>query len=547
MSDGDPTAGHGLQSGQQATWETFLNTNKIISYGIGVGSGVSTTNLNPIAFDPAPGTQFADTPIVVTDLSQLSDTLVFSIPPVSGAFVAGINGAVDGGFGADGGHMQSLTVDNVTYTFNPTLNSITTSGGGNPSFTYDATTKTLSIDTDTSHVGGELSIVMTTGAFTFQPPAGFTSKAIGYVLVDNDGDTAANTVTLTEFGAIDHPPIVRDDHVVTNVSGGSASIAIPTWALLNNDTDADGNAITLTAANGATDGSVSTSGNPINTVTFTDNGDFDGGTFIYTGSTASPSASNPGTVTVDRVGGTTINGTGLDDIVIGRDGVNNNTINGNEGNDVLIGGNGNDKLNGGTGNDVLMGGGGADQLAGGAGNDTFLFKAISDSTPGASHDTITDFTHGSDHIDLSAIAGATIVQGAVGAASTVAANSISWFVDNAHNQTIVYVNTTATANHVDMEIHLTGTNINLTGYRYSPPHVIRQRASSLRGGLDAVSQRQPSGSFERAPSLTLPCASGDKLRHLWHNLIKDANFGIDDWPAREPAAIESRQVLVDAA
>ncbi len=200
-------------------------------------------------------------------------------------------------------------------------------------------------------------------------------------------------MTLTESGVVDHPPIVRDDHVITNATGGSASIAIPTWALLNNDTDADGNAITVTATNGATDGSVSTSGNPINTVTFTDNGDSDGGTFIYTGSTASPSASNTGTVTVDRVTGTTINGTGLDDIVIGRDSTNN-TINGNEGNDVLIGGSGNDKLNGGTGNDVLMGGGGADQLAGGAGNDTFLFKAVSDSTPGAGHDLITDFTHG---------------------------------------------------------------------------------------------------------------------------------------------------------
>jgi hypothetical protein len=48
-------------------------------------------------------------------------------------------------------------------------------------------------------------------------------------------------------------------------------------------------------------------------------------------------------------------------------------------------------------------------------------------------------------------------------ADTVAANSISWFKDNAQNQTILYVNTTTMANHVDMEIHLTGTNINLTG------------------------------------------------------------------------------------
>ncbi len=103
-------------------------------------------------------------------------------------------------------------------------------------------------------------------------------------------------------------------------------------------------------------------------------------------------------------------------------------------------------------------------LTGGSGNDTFVFKAVTDSQPGTGHfDTITDFTHSSDHIDLTAIAGATNVQGAVAAANTVAANGISWFVDNAHNETVLYVNTTAAANHVDMEIHLTGTNINLTG------------------------------------------------------------------------------------
>ncbi|MGB8042766.1 MAG: M10 family metallopeptidase C-terminal domain-containing protein, partial [Pseudolabrys sp.] len=137
-------------------------------------------------------------------------------------------------------------------------------------------------------------------------------------------------------------------------------------------------------------------------------------------------------------------------------GTNNaDTLNGGQGNDILIGNGGADTLNGGAGSDILIGG---------AGNDTFVFKSIADSPPGPGQfDVITDFTHNADHIDLSAIAGATNVQGQVGAASTVAANSISWFVDNAHNQTILYVNTTAAANHVDMEIHLTGTNINLAG------------------------------------------------------------------------------------
>ena len=98
--------------------------------------------------------------------------------------------------------MQSITVDGVTYTFNPAANGgaggITTSGGGN--FTYDGATKTLTVDTDTSVVGGELSMVMTTGAFTFQPPTGFSSQSVGYVLVDRDGDTASNTMNFSAAG-----------------------------------------------------------------------------------------------------------------------------------------------------------------------------------------------------------------------------------------------------------------------------------------------------------------------------------------------------------
>ena len=159
----DPSTS-GIQQNEQGAWESFLTNNKIISFAIGVGNGAATTTLSPIAFDPAPGTQLADTPIVVTDLSQLTDTLVFSVPPISGAFVAGINGATDGGFGADGGHIQSIAVDNVTYTFDPVANTITPSGGGSPSFNYVAASHTLTIDTDPSHVGGELAIVMTTTA-----------------------------------------------------------------------------------------------------------------------------------------------------------------------------------------------------------------------------------------------------------------------------------------------------------------------------------------------------------------------------------------------
>src|SRR5262249_10515394 len=124
---------------------------------------------------------------------------VFTIPPVTGSVLTGAES-----FGADGGFVQSITVDGVTYTFNPAADGgaggITTSGGG--SFTYDGATKTLTVDTDPKVLGGEVAIVMTTGAFTFQPPTGFSSETVGFVLVDRDGDTASSTIHFSAAGRI---------------------------------------------------------------------------------------------------------------------------------------------------------------------------------------------------------------------------------------------------------------------------------------------------------------------------------------------------------
>jgi VCBS repeat-containing protein len=190
LSDGEPTSGEGIGSTQQNTWESFLTTNNVISFALGI-SDSPTTALQPIAFDPAPGTQLADTPIIVSDLNDLADTLVFTASSASGSLLSGANS-----FGADGGHVQSITVDGVTYTFDPTANGgaggITVSG--DHSFTYDGTSKTLSVETSG---GGELAMVMTTGAFTFQPPTDFSSETVGFVLVDGDGDTASSTLDLT--------------------------------------------------------------------------------------------------------------------------------------------------------------------------------------------------------------------------------------------------------------------------------------------------------------------------------------------------------------
>lgn len=71
---------------------------------------------------------------------------------------------------------------------------------------------------------------------------------------------------------------------------------------------------------------------------------------------------------------------------------------------TLIGTTGADRLVGGGGDDGIYGNAGRDVLTGKAGADTFIFTAITDSPVGvAFRDTLTDFTPGTDHLDLSGI------------------------------------------------------------------------------------------------------------------------------------------------
>ena len=87
--------------------------------------------------------------------------------------------------------------------------------------------------------------------------------------------------------------------------------------------------------------------------------------------------------------------------IIGGSGAN--SFYGSDMNNVMDGGAGNDLLDGRGGDDVLIGGAGRDQLAGRGGNDVFRFDLVRDSAVGANADRITDFTRGSDKIDLSRI------------------------------------------------------------------------------------------------------------------------------------------------
>jgi Ca2+-binding RTX toxin-like protein len=97
-----------------------------------------------------------------------------------------------------------------------------------------------------------------------------------------------------------------------------------------------------------------------------------------------------------------IDGGGGNDTVIGGDG--NDTLKGGTGNDLVteFATYGNNKLEGGAGNDTLVGGWGRDTMTGGDGADRFVFTSAKDYL-GSGWDTITDFQHGIDKIDLSAL------------------------------------------------------------------------------------------------------------------------------------------------
>jgi Ca2+-binding RTX toxin-like protein len=86
------------------------------------------------------------------------------------------------------------------------------------------------------------------------------------------------------------------------------------------------------------------------------------------------------------------------------------------------------------GADVITGGGGGDVFIGGAGADTFVFAA------GWGSDLLTDFQNGSDHFDMTALAGSGVMSigdltiSAQGADALISWNGNSILIQNAAGQ-----------------------------------------------------------------------------------------------------------------
>ncbi|MGL5253291.1 MAG: Ig-like domain-containing protein, partial [Moraxella sp.] len=202
MTDGDPSfsndpvnpdnsAYYGIQSTSPSDfvlggntdigkdkWQEFLTTQKIKSYAIGIGGLVKLANITPVSYDGSTATDDdAHLSTAVTDLSQLSSILkeTTNSAPSPILFEHIMQS------GADANYTASMTVDNITYTYQTSTGKITSD------YTHTAWKDLGNGDLQvTTHSGGTVSLHLGQGAnlgnMTYQAPSsilnGHTSETI---------------------------------------------------------------------------------------------------------------------------------------------------------------------------------------------------------------------------------------------------------------------------------------------------------------------------------------------------------------------------------
>ncbi len=292
----------GIQANEEILWKNFLTANQIDSFALGVGGVTATqrTFLDPIAFD---GRAVAErNGVVVSAFSQLDGVLATTIPAsingnlLSGSFLG--NGSV----GADApAYVKSLTVNGITYTYNPADGGSITVTGGVSAGVFDTTTDTLTITTKLADgsTGGKFIVDMDGGDYRYEVPpvvpAGGASEVLNFVITDRDGDTTGSALTVN----VSKPTVTNGTAGADTLNGGSGIDFI---------TGGEGND---TINGGAGDDK------------------------LY-----------------GNNGSDILNGGAGNDVLHG--GAGNDTLNGGDGNDLLIGGAGNDTLTGGLGSDVFQ-------------------------------------------------------------------------------------------------------------------------------------------------------------------------------------------------
>lgn len=236
------------------------------------------------------------------------------------------------------------------------------------------------------------------GAITYAPNPDFFGQD-RVLLKDGNSFTLVNLVVTR----VQDAPVAGDDSGF--LIHQSTPTDIPLSALLANDTDVDGDLLSVAGVENAVNGWVELHGGHVTfipTPGYSGAASFDyqvsdgkGGldTAIVTLTVGPPLAAQQPSANGYFIGGDgadEFDFTSLFTAVTVTAGSGNDVIRGGRGNDRLNGGEGDDRIVGGAGKDIITGGAGADRMAGGADSDTFVI-AKGHLATGGQLDHIIDF------------------------------------------------------------------------------------------------------------------------------------------------------------
>ena len=229
ITDGVPNGGDTTNPGGSTGFDTFAANNKIQSYALAIGPAVpNTTALNNIhnidsdASDVESGAvnNGRDAPIVVTDLSKLSQTLAATVPASFGGNIGG-TGASAVKLGADGGYTRYIDVllDSadagttpdtlVRFTYDPATGQITNNNNAIAGGTV--TSDTIILNNAKGFTQGTLQFNFVTGDYLYFPQGAVVAGEeinINFQVIDSDGDTAGGTTTIR---VVDGKPVALND------------------------------------------------------------------------------------------------------------------------------------------------------------------------------------------------------------------------------------------------------------------------------------------------------------------------------------------------